>query len=106
MTSLIPSLIVEIITTLSGVVITVGVPLIIAKINKFEKLYTTVFGLEEVDNIDGLVGIVEVHDKEIADISSTMEEMSETQEQMMNNQQDVMNRIEQLEKSIKERNGE
>jgi hypothetical protein len=56
---LIPPLITQVVATVSGVIVSLGVPLIFTKLNKIDKLYTTVFGLKEASNIDGLVDNVE-----------------------------------------------
>lgn len=97
MASLIPDIIVQVVATVSGVIISVGVPLILSKINKMGKVYTTVFGIDDVESMSGLVGVVEDHDGEI-------QEIKENQEEMRDNQSDIQSRIADLQKSISERN--
>lgn len=96
MAELIPTVVVEVVATVSGVIISVGVPLILAKINKFGKVYTTVFGVENVDSMSGLVGVVESHDNEI-------EQLNEGVEDVKQGQQQIQQRIQSLEESVRNR---
>lgn len=89
MASFIPNIVVEVVAVVSGAVISVGIPLILAKLNKISKLYATVFGVEDVDSISGLVGIVETHDGEIEDLRE--------------GQKAIKNRIVDLEETINNR---
>lgn len=59
MVTILPELIVQVIAAVSGVIVSVGIPLVLTKLNKINKLYTTVFGLQEVSSIGGLVEDVE-----------------------------------------------
>lgn len=96
MGTLIPTVMVEVIATVSGVIVSVGVPLILAKMNKFGKVYTTVFGIEEVESMSGLVGVVEAHDEEI-------QELQENQRTLKEGQNELKRRIKDLQKSVEER---
>jgi hypothetical protein len=71
MVQIVPSIIVEVVATVSGVVISVGIPLILTKLNKINKLYTTVFGIEEVSTVDGLVDSVDEHEVELKSIKES-----------------------------------
>lgn len=97
--SLIPEVVVQVVATLSGVIVSIGVPLILSKINKINKLQTAIFGLEDVDNMSGLVGAVEAHDKEINQIK-------ETQDSIKSDQRDIVKRVQSLNTSINSRNGD
>lgn len=99
MSTLIPEIVVQVVATVSGVIISIGVPLILAKINKIGKVYTTLFGVEDVDSMSGLVGVVETHDREI-------EEMNDKQDKMYERQTEIKNRIIQLQESSGRRTGE
>lgn len=96
MASIIPNIVVEVVATVSGVIISVGVPLILAKINKFGKVYTTVFGVDDVDSMSGLVGVVEAHDDELENIEQDMDVLK-------NGQGEIQNRIARLEESVRDR---
>jgi len=97
--SVIPDLVVEVVVTVSGVIISVGIPIILAKLNKFEKLYTTVFGIDNVETISGLVGAVESHENDLVNIK-------DQQEDIMKAQTEINSRIKSLEESIESRRGD
>lgn len=71
---LIPSIVVQVIATVSGVIISVGVPLILAKLNKISKVHTTLFGVDDVDSMGGLVAVVESNTEKIEGVEETAEE--------------------------------
>jgi hypothetical protein len=73
----IPPLITQVVATVSGVIVSLGVPLIFTKLNKIDKLYTTVFGLKEASNIDGLVDDVENNTGRLDKLESGQEEIKE-----------------------------
>ena len=56
---LIPSVIIEVIAVVSGTIVSIGIPLVLTKLNKINKLHTTVFGIQEVASIGGLVNDVD-----------------------------------------------
>lgn len=86
---LLPQVIVQVLATVSGVVITVGVPIILTKLNKFSRVYTTLFGVQDVESMSGLVGVVEVHDEEIERITDNINSLD--------------SRVAELERSCKSR---
>jgi len=96
MSTLIPEIVVQVIATVSGVIISIGVPLILAKINKIGKVYTTLFGVEEVESMSGLVGVVETHDDEI-------HSLKEGQQEIKDRQADIQTRIARLQESANQR---
>jgi len=61
--SLIPAVAVEVIATVSGVIVSIGIPLVLTKLNKINKLHTTVFGLQEVSTVGGLVDTVQSNEQ-------------------------------------------
>lgn len=61
--SLIPTVAVEVIATVSGVIVSIGIPLVLTKLNKINKLHTTVFGLQEVSTVGGLVDTVQSNEQ-------------------------------------------
>jgi preprotein translocase subunit YajC len=81
--SVIPDLVVEVVVTVSGVIISVGIPIILAKLNKFEKLYTTVFGIDNVETISGLVGAVESHENDLVNIKDQQEDIMIAQTEIL-----------------------
>lgn len=94
--SLLPTVIVEVIATVSGVIISVGVPLIMSKLNKINKLHTTVFGLQEVSTVGGLVDDVETNEDDISNISEQVRDNKETLKRVESNQEEMMDCIESL----------
>lgn len=77
--SLIPAVAVEVIATVSGVIVSIGIPLVLTKLNKINKLHTTVFGLQEVSTVGGLVDTVQSN-KELAEKNrEKIEDLEESQ---------------------------
>jgi hypothetical protein len=74
---LIPPLITQVVATVSGVIVSIGVPLIFTKLNKIDKLYTTVFGLQEVSSIGGLVSDVETNTGRLDKLEDGQDEIKE-----------------------------
>jgi len=98
--SLLPTVIVEVIATVSGVIISVGVPLIMSKLNKINKLHTTVFGLQEVSTVGGLVDNVETNENDIDSISDQVRDNREALSRLESNQEDIMNSINSMEDKV------
>jgi hypothetical protein len=88
---LIPPLVTQIVATVSGVIVSLGVPLIFTKLNKIDKLYTTVFGLQEASNIDGLVD----------DVEDNMERL----DKLENGQDEIKSKIDVIYDEINAENG-
>lgn len=65
---LIPSVVVEVIATVSGVIVSIGIPLVLTKLNKINKVHTTVFGLQEVSSVGGLDETVKSHENRVEDL--------------------------------------
>jgi len=74
---LIPPLITQVVATVFGVIVSIGVPLIFTKLNKIDKLYTTVFGLQEVSSIGGLVNDVETNTGRLDKLEDGQDEIKE-----------------------------
>lgn len=66
----IPAILVEVIITVSGIIVSVGIPLVLTKLNKINKLNTAVFGLSEVSTVEGLVGKVNSNSERIDKLES------------------------------------
>lgn len=98
--SLLPTVIVEVIATVSGVIISVGVPIIMSKLNKINKLHTTVFGLQEVSTVGGLVDNVETNENDIDSISDQVRDNREALSRLESNQEDIMNSINSMEDKV------
>lgn len=84
MAGIIPQVIVEVVATISGTIISIGIPLILAKLNKIGKVHTTLFGVEDVESMGGLVAVVESNAEKIEDVDQTAEEALETAEEVNN----------------------
>lgn len=79
---LLPPVIVEVIAAVSGVIVSIGVPLIFSKLNKINKLHTTVFGLKEVSTVGGLV-------EDVERVENRLDDMEEKQEEIINELDDI-----------------
>jgi hypothetical protein len=82
--SLIPDVIVQVVATVSGVVISIGIPLIFSKLNKISKVHTTLFGLDGVDSMGGMVDEVQSNSEKIQENRSLITELKETVEELKN----------------------
>lgn len=66
---------IHIIAEISATIITAGVPLLLAKLNKIQKVYTTLFGIDDVDNVQGLVTVVEDNNDMVEEHDDDLEHM-------------------------------
>jgi peptidoglycan hydrolase CwlO-like protein len=78
-----PPVIVEVIAAVSGVIVSIGVPLIFSKLNKINKLHTTVFGLKEVSTVGGLVEDVQQMEEDVQEIEQKVNTLEEKQEETL-----------------------
>jgi hypothetical protein len=78
--SLIPDVIVQVVATVSGVVISIGIPLIFSKLNKISKVHTTLFGLDGVDSVGGMVDEVQSNSEEIQENRDLITNLKDTVE--------------------------
>jgi hypothetical protein len=78
--SLIPDVIVQVVATVSGVVISIGIPLIFSKLNKISKVHTTLFGLDGVDSMGGMVDEVQSNSEKIQENRDLITGLKETVE--------------------------
>jgi len=90
---LIPSIVVQVIATVSGAIVSVGLPLILSKLNKINKLQTTVFGLDDVDQVGGLIGTLEEHDERIKINEEEIAELTDRQKEMIDGIDDIKQEI-------------
>jgi len=81
-TSIIPQVVVQVIATVSGVIVSIGIPLVLTKLNKINKLHTTVFGLQEVSSVGGLDGKVESTKKRVDELENRQEEVESKLERL------------------------
>lgn len=68
----------QVIAAVSGAIVSIGIPVILSKLNKLNKLYTTVFGLQEVSTVGGLVDNVNDNTDRLDNIEETQEEIMES----------------------------
>lgn len=99
---ILPPIIVEVVATLSGVIVSIGVPLILSKLNKIDKLHTTVFGLREVSTVGGLVDDVNDIDSEISEIEETAQEMDDRVVDLEDDIEDLKQRQEKILEKLRE----
>jgi len=74
----IPPIVTQVLATVSGAIVSVGIPLVLTKLNKLNKLHTTVFGIQEVSTVGGLVEQVEVNKQNIEKIEENQSKMQST----------------------------
>jgi len=77
--SIFPPVAVEVIATVSGVIVSIGIPLVLTKLNKIDKLHTTVFGLQEVSTVGGLIETVQNNEEQVRDNKVKIEEIESNQ---------------------------
>lgn len=65
MSQIVTQLYVEIFVIVVGAVVTIVLPYIAWRLRKQDRLDVAVFGVDGVDEIDGLVGTIEMHDQEL-----------------------------------------
>jgi hypothetical protein len=80
--SLIPDVIVQVVATVSGVVISIGIPLIFSKLNKISKVHTTLFGLDGVDSMGGMVDEVQSNSEKIEENRDLITGLKDTVEEI------------------------
>jgi hypothetical protein len=80
--SLIPDVIVQVVATVSGVVISIGIPLIFSKLNKISKVHTTLFGLDGVDSMGGMVDEVQSNSEKIQENRDLITGLKDTVEEI------------------------
>lgn len=103
MENLIPQAVVQLIAAVAGSVVTVGLPLIYAKLSKIDENHTALFGVDNVESMEGILSVVENHDDEIDQLSSTTTEIKDKMDTMIQNQKDIRDRVKKLEQSTSER---
>ena len=95
--ALLPPVVVEVIAGVSGVIVSIGVPLILSKLNKIDKLHTTVFGLQEVSAVGGLIDDVEDNEKIIEELASEIESNEEKLNEVRECQEKIISKLESIE---------
>lgn len=86
MATILPEIIVQVIAAVSGVIVSIGIPLVLTKLNKINKLYTTVFGLQEVSSIGGLV-------EDVEDNRTRLDELEEGQDVIKDKVEKVVDEV-------------
>jgi hypothetical protein len=80
---LIPAIVTQVIATVSGAIVSVGIPLVLTKLNKINRLHTTVFGLQEVSSVGGLVENVEQNTDKIGSLEDNQDGIQKNQEKII-----------------------
>mgnify|MGYP000562455961 CR=1 FL=1 len=93
--SIFPPVAVEVIATVSGVIVSIGIPLVLTKLNKIDKLHTTVFGLQEVSTVGGLIETVQNNEEQVRDNKVKIEEIE-------SNQRAIDGKIDRIMKYVKD----
>lgn len=83
----ISDVIIQVIATVSGAIVSIGIPIILSKLNKLNKLYTTVFGLQEVSAVDGLAN-------QVKDNAERLDDIEEKQSDICNSLKSIEDKIE------------
>jgi len=63
--------------------VSVGIPLVLTKLNKINKLHTTVFGLQEVSSVGGLVQNVESNTDKITTLEEGQNKINTKQDKII-----------------------
>jgi hypothetical protein len=80
---LIPAIVTQVVATVSGAIVSVGIPLVLTKLNKINRLHTTVFGLQEVSQVGGLVENVEENTDKVSSLEDGQDEIRKNQEKVI-----------------------
>lgn len=83
MLDIVSTTIAQAIVTAAGSLVTLAVPIILAKLNKISELHTAVFGVDDIEEISGLVGIVERQQATIERNQDKIEEVKESQGELL-----------------------
>ena len=104
-TELSMSLVVEVIAVISGIIVSIGVPIILNKLSKINELHTTIFGVESISSVGGLVDIVKdnkdnIHDIEesIVEIEDHIDDIEKTQREREYDIESIKSRIDEMRK--------
>lgn len=81
--AIIPTVVTQVVATISGAIVSVGIPLVLTKLNKINKLHTTVFGLQEVSSVGGLVQNVESNTDKITTLEEGQNEIDKKQDKII-----------------------
>jgi len=81
--AIIPTVVTQVVATISGAIVSVGIPLVLTKLNKINKLHTTVFGLQEVSSVGGLVQNVESNTDKITTLEEGQSKIDTKQDKII-----------------------
>jgi len=81
--AIIPTAVTQVVATISGAIVSVGIPLVLTKLNKINKLHTTVFGLQEVSSVGGLVQNVESNTDKITTLEEGQSKIDTKQDKII-----------------------
>lgn len=81
--AIIPTVVTQVVATISGAIVSVGIPLVLTKLNKINKLHTTVFGLQEVSSVGGLVQNVESNSNKIITLEEGQNKINRKQDKII-----------------------
>lgn len=96
--SILPPVIIEVIATVSGLIVSIGVPLILSKLNKIDKLHTTVFGLQEVSTVGGLVDDVNGMEERIDSIQGTTDTLKQRVKELEEELREIAEQFDEIER--------
>jgi len=97
---IIPTVVTQVVATVSGAIVSVGIPLVLTKLNKLNTLHTTVFGLQEVSTVGGLTDQVERNKQERIGLADQVGENTEDIKDIKENQKDLKQGIQDIKDNI------
>lgn len=95
MATILPKVIVEILAAIAAAIVSVGVPLLIAKFNKLKKTHTAVFGIKGVEEVGGLSEAISEH-------ADTISELKSDQKRIINTLENIDSRVDDVAQSQRE----
>jgi chaperonin cofactor prefoldin len=98
--NILPRVIIEIIAAVSGTITAIGIPLLISRQNKFDKVYTALFGVEDTEEINGVVGMVEVQKQKVDETEKRLSDLENRMDVIETEINYISNRVSSLEDNI------
>jgi len=97
---IIPSVVTQVVATVSGAIVSVCIPLILTKLNKLNTLHTTVFGIQEASTVGGLTEDVEENKDKYASLVNQVENNTDDINSIKEDQSDIKSSLSDIKSSI------
>jgi len=89
MSELIPTIFTEVLGAIAASAVALGIPYIVYKFNALNDFHVVLYGVEGVDSFDGLIGSVELLNKEVEEHEDRLDEQERKTEELYNSVQDI-----------------